>query len=260
MFGSEVAMSLCGGLTANSHPTDEAFLHHIITYNEFTANPSIVNNPNLVVRIDGKMFTWKVASPIITAWAAFQKPLPQDVVNRLSLEGGLTGANGGNRQRRSYSSWFTWGIKAPERADEELGNTMTDAPAMESLPQLLQDKEDIPAIEQSKPEVEELKSVANKQENISNSSDSDSENEPRRLKSQSLVIPLNRGSGSDKCRKTLRLSSEQIASLNLQYGVNKVEFSVTTAYQGTSKCQCDIFRWRYDDKIVVSDIDGTITK
>lgn len=250
-------MSLCGGLTANSHPTDEAFLHHIITYNEFTANPSIVNNPNLVVRIDGKMFTWKVASPIITAWAAFQKPLPQDVVTRLSVEGGLTGVNDGNRQRRSYSSWFTWGVRSPERAEEELGKTTTDAPSTDSSLHLEEDKEDGSAGQQTKPEAEEIKSVMNKQEN---SSDSDSENEPRRLKSQSLVIPLNRGTGSDKYRKTLRLSSEQIASLNLQYGVNKVEFSVTTAYQGTSKCQCDIFRWRYDDKIVVSDIDGTITK
>lgn len=37
-------------------------------------------------------------------------------------------------------------------------------------------------------------------------------------------------------------------------------FSVTTAYQGTTRCKCNVFRWRYDDKIVISDIDGTITK
>ena len=37
-------------------------------------------------------------------------------------------------------------------------------------------------------------------------------------------------------------------------------FSVTTAYQGTTRCKCHIYRWRWDDKIVISDIDGTITK
>ena len=61
-------------------------------------------------------------------------------------------------------------------------------------------------------------------------------------------------------RKALRLSSDQIASLNLLEGANEAAFSVTTAYQGTTRCQCHIYFWRYDDKIVISDIDGTITK
>lgn len=42
--------------------------------------------------------------------------------------------------------------------------------------------------------------------------------------------------------------------------MNEMVFSVTTAYQGTTRCKCNVFRWRYDDKIVISDIDGTITK
>ena len=50
------------------------------------------------------------------------------------------------------------------------------------------------------------------------------------------------------------------AKLGLHEGQNEALFSVTTAYQGTSRCKCNIFLWRYDDKIVVSDIDGTITK
>lgn len=50
------------------------------------------------------------------------------------------------------------------------------------------------------------------------------------------------------------------ASLNLKDGANEVVFSVTTAYQGTTRCKCHIYRWKWDDKIVISDIDGTITK
>lgn len=49
-------------------------------------------------------------------------------------------------------------------------------------------------------------------------------------------------------------------SLNLKPGMNEVEFSVTTAYQGTSRCKCYLFRWKHTDKVVISDIDGTITK
>lgn len=50
------------------------------------------------------------------------------------------------------------------------------------------------------------------------------------------------------------------ASLNLKDGANEVVFSVTTAYQGTTRCKCHVYKWKWDDKIVISDIDGTITK
>lgn len=42
--------------------------------------------------------------------------------------------------------------------------------------------------------------------------------------------------------------------------MNEVVFSVTTAYQGTSRCKCYLFKWKYNDKVVISDIDGTITR
>ena len=43
-------------------------------------------------------------------------------------------------------------------------------------------------------------------------------------------------------------------------GLNEAEFCIVTKYQGSATCKCNIFLWRYDDKIVISDIDGTITK
>lgn len=58
----------------------------------------------------------------------------------------------------------------------------------------------------------------------------------------------------------LKLNSEQLESLNLKPGPNEATFSVTTAYQGTTRCTCIIYLWQHDDKIVVSDIDGTITR
>uniref|UniRef100_A0A674J9H8 phosphatidate phosphatase n=1 Tax=Terrapene triunguis TaxID=2587831 RepID=A0A674J9H8_9SAUR len=60
-------------------------------------------------------------------------------------------------------------------------------------------------------------------------------------------------------KKSLRLSSDQIR-LNLQDGPNEVVFSVTTQYQGTCRCEATIYLWNWDDKVVISDIDGTITK
>uniref|UniRef100_A0A8C4DS49 phosphatidate phosphatase n=1 Tax=Dicentrarchus labrax TaxID=13489 RepID=A0A8C4DS49_DICLA len=61
-------------------------------------------------------------------------------------------------------------------------------------------------------------------------------------------------------RKSLRLTSEQIERLNLREGANKVVFSVTTQYQGTCRCEAAIYLWNWSDRVIISDIDGTITK
>lgn len=61
-------------------------------------------------------------------------------------------------------------------------------------------------------------------------------------------------------KKSLRLSSDQIAKLKLQDGPNDVVFSITTQYQGTCRCAGTIYLWNWNDKIIISDIDGTITK
>nr|XP_057915307.1 phosphatidate phosphatase LPIN2-like [Doryrhamphus excisus] len=61
-------------------------------------------------------------------------------------------------------------------------------------------------------------------------------------------------------KKSLRLSSEQIEGLKLREGPNDVTFSITTQYQGTCRCEGTIYLWNWDDKVIISDIDGTITK
>ncbi|CAG8679067.1 9662_t:CDS:10 [Dentiscutata erythropus] len=60
--------------------------------------------------------------------------------------------------------------------------------------------------------------------------------------------------------KTLRLTSEQLKSLNLKKGANTMTFTVQTYYQGKSTCVAKLFYWDNDTQIVISDIDGTITK
>lgn len=49
-------------------------------------------------------------------------------------------------------------------------------------------------------------------------------------------------------------------SLGLQPGANVITFSVTSTLQGTREVTARIFLWDTNAKIVVSDIDGTITK
>lgn len=57
--------------------------------------------------------------------------------------------------------------------------------------------------------------------------------------------------------KTLRLTSDQLKRLNLKEGANEISFSVNN---GKAVCSSRIFYWKHDVPIVISDIDGTITK
>ena len=60
--------------------------------------------------------------------------------------------------------------------------------------------------------------------------------------------------------KSLRPTSSMLASLRLHPGRNSVTFSVSSALQGQQTVSASIYLWAPDEKIVVSDIDGTITK
>ncbi|KAF8318234.1 LNS2-domain-containing protein, partial [Clavulina sp. PMI_390] len=58
--------------------------------------------------------------------------------------------------------------------------------------------------------------------------------------------------------KTLRLTSDQLKQLNLKKGANTITFSLSAS--GAVACTARIFLWESSDLLVVSDIDGTITK
>ena len=48
--------------------------------------------------------------------------------------------------------------------------------------------------------------------------------------------------------------------MNLQDGRNDIQFVVTSRIQGTQEVSANIYLWNHDAKIVVSDVDGTITR
>ena len=70
--------------------------------------------------------------------------------------------------------------------------------------------------------------------------------------------PPESGAAGDAHRnyaKTLRLTSDQLKALDLSPGPNPMSFTVNRA-----TCQAYMYLWRHDVPIVISDIDGTITK
>ncbi|VEU21499.1 DEKNAAC102767 [Brettanomyces naardenensis] len=65
------------------------------------------------------------------------------------------------------------------------------------------------------------------------------------------------GQGKTVHFKTLRLTSEQLTCLSLKEGQNTIEYRVN---RGKSVITANLYLWKWNVPIVISDIDGTITK
>ncbi|KAL3623020.1 hypothetical protein CASFOL_031836 [Castilleja foliolosa] len=55
-------------------------------------------------------------------------------------------------------------------------------------------------------------------------------------------------------------TTDQIESLNLKEGQNIVHFVFSTRVLGSQKVEAHIYLWKWNTRIVISDVDGTITK
>ncbi|XP_043938172.1 phosphatidate phosphatase LPIN1 isoform X2 [Protopterus annectens] len=227
-----ISVSLCGGLTDNKEITPERFLQHTLTYQQFSENPCVIDDPNLVVKIGNKYYNWATAAPMLLAMQAFQKPLPKATIETIMRD---------KMPKKGGRWWFSWrGRNTSNKVEATLNEGVTS-------------KELLTGEGSSKME------AGNRVRDESSSSDED----PRTAK-QSGLNQQNPShllsSPGVSYRKTLRLTSDQLKSLQLKDGPNDVVFSVTTQYQGTCRCEGTIYLWNWDDKIIISDIDGTITR
>ena len=72
--------------------------------------------------------------------------------------------------------------------------------------------------------------------------------------SPSQHVPAS-GDPNKNYAKTLRLTSDQLKAMDLKSGANTMSFTVNRA-----TCTATLWYWKHDVPIVISDIDGTITK
>ncbi|KAF3832452.1 hypothetical protein F7725_026117 [Dissostichus mawsoni] len=222
-----VSISLCGGLTDNREITRDQFQERAISYKQFSENPSLIDDPNLVVKIGNKYYNWNTAAPVMLAMQVYQKPLPQVSVENIMKE---------KMPKKGGRWWFSWRSRNSDSKSVRISDGWGGDSGESSLT--------MPSMNSRKDE----------------SSSSDEDNRSSNQASGSCQPEPLMSPGSVFYKKTLRLNSEQLASLQLKEGANEVVFSVTTQYQGTCRCHGTIYLWSWDDKIVISDIDGTITR
>ncbi|XP_038157675.1 phosphatidate phosphatase LPIN2-like isoform X2 [Cyprinodon tularosa] len=226
-YSMDVSLSLCGQEGGTNQITKEKFTQHLVTYQDLVNNPGIIEDQSLVVCINSNYYNWAVAAPMILSMTAFQKHLPKSTIEQLVKD---------KMPKKSGRWWFSWRRRDMDNKQK-----------------------------QSKEEQEEpLASVSSTVQATLDDVDSDEAaglgrkaTIPSDLSTETMNMAQ---SISQMYRKSLRLTSKQIENLNLHEGANKVVFSVTTQYQGTCRCEAAIYLWNWDDRVIISDIDGTITK
>ncbi|UJR14755.1 hypothetical protein I4U23_001745 [Adineta vaga] len=236
----DVQLSLCGNLSKLSSMTDDLFNAHLISYDTFASNPSIINDPNLVVRIAGKYYNWSVASALMASTNIYHKELPVETVEHLQAKH-MTQSKSRTTSSSSGNGWWPFSGKTNVAKTDD-----TDLATAEALA-LVVKAEVIPSILKSK--------------NLARNNSHDSEQEDSEVKKLTDKIEQRQQPPTTKTlKKTMILTSDQLKRLNLKSGTNHVEFSVTTAFQGTTVVEANIFLFDHMTKFVISDIDGTITR
>ncbi|KAK7022848.1 Lipin-3 [Halocaridina rubra] len=264
----DIALSLCGRLheyEGGDFP-ESLFLQSLVTYDDYCENPQILDNPNLVVRLGGKYLNWATASPQILSLVLFQRPVPQKLADDLYKENMPKKEIRKRSESKGYS-WFSWrrGNQAEnETMDKKADNAMEKSDADEKPMESQQEPGgSVKECTNTDPNLIEV-TVAETQTSLPGTPKKKSLHDRRTgtdsSESEDIEEGKERRASGERFKKSLRLTSDQIAKLNLREGSNEALFSVTTAYQGTTRCKCHIFLWNYDANIVVSDIDGTITK
>ncbi|VTJ71437.1 Hypothetical predicted protein [Marmota monax] len=229
----DVTLSLCGGLSENGEISKEKFMEHIITYHEFAENPGLIDNPNLVIRIYNRYYNWALAAPMILSLQVFQKSLPKATVESWVKD----------KMPKKSGRWWFWRKR----------ESMT-----KQLPEAKEGKSEVPPTSDLPSSTEEPASARPAEDDTS--SDEGSQELEESIKVDPIPTETMSHSSTTSYKKSLRLSSDQIAKLKLHDGPNDIVFSITTQYQGTCRCAGTIYLWNWNDKIIISDIDGTITK
>ncbi|CAM6126780.1 unnamed protein product [Calypogeia fissa] len=218
-------LSLCRHLLKERMGLEAAakvFSSERVTLEEFkNSGSAIAANDKLVVRVGGRYYPWMVAAPIVLGILAFGQVLIAPNEGAIAVEQPIVVFDGKAASNASTSSGGGWKIWPFG------GIRRPKTPERALLSR-------------------ELMMVATE----------------AALKSSVRQEYLRMAGYYKRPRKvrTNSPSSQQLASLNLKEGSNKITFTFETRVWGKQQVDARIYLWKWSTRIVISDVDGTITK
>lgn len=208
----------------------DRFEENKVSYQRFLDDEGVVNDERVVIRYNERFLTWENSSAVLATLSLYRRTLS---MTQYDGQNPSNAPEGVDISQPGQSVWRRWWNRNKDNVDEELGQADKVGPAI--LPKQLDRAQTDSVLE--------AKAVQNKSASFSGAA---SAREPKKR--------------PKTYAKTLRLTSDQLKTLNLRKGANTITFSVTSSYSGVATCSARIFLWDGSHQIVVSDIDGTITK
>ncbi|KAJ6743288.1 LIPIN [Salix viminalis] len=218
-------VSLCGKELHAGMGLDaaaEVFAAHCVSAAEFkNSATSIIKNENLIIRYGQKYFTGEKAAPLVLGMAASGLDLPAEPKDAIPVEMDETVA---------------------QRNDDTVISSTSSSRIWRLWP------------------------IPFRRAQISRNSSSEEllvESEPGVQNTNFESTSASHSGSVSPHKQFIRTNvptSEQIASLNLKDGQNIITFSFSTRVLGTQQVDCHIYLWKWNARIVISDVDGTITK
>lgn len=233
-FGFEI--SLCGNLL---HPgmgrafAAEVFELNRISEKKFKASgPEIIKNDNLIVRYEEEYYPWDKVAHIIVGITLFGSEYSVDPTSSIPVDHVEEHAAVAKDKEESgviplptfFSGWRLWSLVFRRRMQET--KSLLRSSSNLSDDEVFLDAESC------------FQSTYEEQTQSSSGHLSPSRNFLR------TNIPTN----------------EQISSLNLKDGQNTITFCFSTRVFGKQQVSAHIYLWKWNAKIVISDVDGTITR
>uniref|UniRef100_A0A7S3ABA7 phosphatidate phosphatase n=4 Tax=Rhodosorus marinus TaxID=101924 RepID=A0A7S3ABA7_9RHOD len=203
-----LSMSLCGHLINADMTEDkisEVFEENRVDYEEFSRSPSILTDPNMLIRLGDRLVHWEIAAPMIVSMLAFGLPLDIGKLEKPEVADGYA-AHDQDEHDKVESPRYGW-FRFTSKKKESTAIVSRPVPGGLAL------------------------------------------REPSATKKR-----------QKHARKSLRPTNKILKNLNLRPGRNTVRFLVYSSLQGQQEVHSNIFLWPMDQKIVISDVDGTITK
>ncbi|KAK1256936.1 hypothetical protein QJS04_geneDACA017227 [Acorus gramineus] len=220
-----VELSLCRHLLfegMGAEAAAQAFRSERLDLERFrSSGPSILKNDKLVVRVGGRYYSWDVIAPNILGMVSF----------------GLDHVFG------------TEGAISVDRADRNpQGDASRDISPSNVSWRLW------PFSFKKSTTMRTIHSVADGNKEAGNNNTSEGTDN----------VSKDNNKQKNRCMRrkvqSVTPTSEQLASLNLKDGRNVITFSFSTAMLGTQQVDARIYLWKWNTRIVISDVDGTITK
>jgi phosphatidate phosphatase LPIN len=211
----------------------------------------VTDHSDLVVKYGGRYLTWDNASPVLASLAVYRKSLVDHPEHHRHVNQSEVDTK---RPGRGWSSWWSRKgggaestISLPAREmSPPVSPPMSPPDSPRSLPIL-----ESSVTEPVSPVFEAVKVDADHKKHYAKT---------LRLTSDQLVSFFRLAFPTARVDADLLFSPLVQKTLGLKKGMNVVSFSVRSSYSGYATCTSRIFLWESDFSVVISDIDGTITK